>query len=101
MEVNAAASSLYWADIKQSWYYDDLTLDGMKSSERIPSLEEWMHEFSRDPRLRLIWLDVKVQEDAEVAAFARTMHSILHEQRIPSKMIQFSAHEDGNKIQRT
>ena len=70
-------------------------LGGIKSTQKIPSLEEWLQEFSDDPRLQLIWLDVKIGEEKDLKRFVKAMHTLLSEHQIPPEKIQFSTHKEG------
>ena len=71
------------------------TLGGIKSGQKIPTLEEWLQEFSDDPRLQLIWLDVKIKAEKDLTRFVKVMHTLLSEHQIPPEKIQFSTHEEG------
>jgi len=93
MSFNDDASQLKWSDIRQHWFYDDLSLGGYRSPSVIPTLAEWMREFAGDTRLQLIWLDVKVRESWEIVALVRALASILHQHHVPFHRIQFSTHE--------
>ncbi len=95
MSVNRAASDLEWSELKQQWYYDDLTLGGLRSAQRIPTLSEWMNEFAGDSRLKLIWLDVKVQDLREIDALTRSVSALLQHHHVHYKRVQFSAHQEG------
>ena len=95
MQSNQQASELLWKDIRKFWHYDDLSRGGIKSSETIPTLQEWLHEFAEDPRLRLIWLDVKILHEDKLRAFVKVVHSLIREHKIPAGKIQFSTHQEG------
>ena len=95
MLSNQQASELSWRDIRKFWHYDDLSRGGIKSSEAIPTLQEWLQEFAEDPRLRLIWLDVKIVHEDKLRTFVKVMHSLIREHKIPAGKIQFSTHQEG------
>ena len=95
MLSNQQASELSWKDIRNFWHYDDLSRGGIKSSEAIPTLQEWLQEFAEDPRLRLIWLDVKILHEDKLRAFVKVVHSLIREHKIPAEKIQFSTHQEG------
>ena len=43
----------------------------------IPTLDEWMGQFGSDPRIRLIWLDVKVNVESQLKFFVDHLGPIL------------------------
>ena len=45
--------------------------------DRIPTLDAWLLEFVRDPRLELIWLDVKVAQEKMLPLFVRQLKKLL------------------------
>ena len=96
----SSASELDWTDIRGHWHYDDLVLGGL--SGPIPTLEEWITEFVTDPRLKLIWLDIKVENEDEIKTLIRSICSILSVYQVTlHHKVQFSAHSEvvGHLVQ--
>ena len=59
----------------------------------IATLDEWLGQFGNDPRIRLIWLDVKVNVDSKLRYFVDQLLVILKRHRITHHRLQFSVRE--------
>ena len=62
-------------------------------TQRIPTLEEWLNQFGHDPRIRLIWLDVKVNVESKLKFFTDKLISLLNKFHITKDRLQFSVRE--------
>ena len=51
--------------------------DVVLSPDRIPTLDAWLLEFALDPRLELIWLDVKVTREDMMPLFVYQLKKLL------------------------
>ena len=58
------------------------------STDRIPTLDAWLQEFVGDPRLDLIWLDVKVTEEKLLPLFVRQLKTLLQKYGVSSSQSQ-------------
>jgi hypothetical protein len=60
---------------------------------RIPTLEEWLHRFGSDPRIKLIWLDVKVNVEHKLKGFVDQLIGILKRNYVTYDRVMFSVRE--------
>ena len=82
---------------QEFWYYEEVSAKegkyGHRMTQRIPTLEEWLNQFGHDPRIRLIWLDVKVNVESKLKFFTDRLISLLNKFHITKDRLQFSVRE--------
>ena len=82
---------------QEFWYYEEVSAKedkyGHQMTQRIPTLEEWLNQFGHDPRIRLIWLDVKVNVESKLKFFTDRLISLLNKFHITKDRLQFSVRE--------
>ena len=85
------------AIFQEFWYYEEVSAKegkyGHRMTQRIPTLEEWLNQFGHDPRIRLIWLDVKVNVESKLKFFTDKLISLLNKFHITKDRLQFSVRE--------
>ena len=63
---------------KEYWYYENAKDGGYGARmSSISTLDEWLGQFGSDPRIRLIWLDVKVNVESQLKFFVDHLGPIL------------------------
>lgn len=92
MSSNNAASELTFRQILSNWYYRDTTT-GRRSPEAVPTLDAWLAEFAWHPKLKLIWLDVKVEEPHLLPLVAALLRQHTARYAIPSERLHLSVRE--------
>jgi len=81
---NKIASQMTFEEIKRSWYYQC-----SKQVKSILRLEEWLSEFGKHPNLKMLWFDIKV-DDQNIPNMARKLVTLLPTYTNPDLEVKFS-----------
>ena len=65
----------------------DADTNELVDGARIVTFEEWLREFAKDPRIKLLWLDIKVEEPASIPIFIRRMSTLLNKYHVSHKVL--------------
>ena len=88
VKKNKKSSEMNFREIRKHWGY---RRNGhYVRRARIPTLKEWMQKFAKRDELKLMWLDVKVTGQSNLAVFVRNLAEILKDHQVTSERQRIS-----------